>query len=672
MKSGSSVGALGRCLSRSSHVAFCAAVPLLVAAGPALAQQGHKLVVESVSERLAPLPPPPAAVRDEVEKMAIDVLELTPTFTLVQDSATTDLNTPGGGAQSSHPSAIGFFTDGISKGEELPAENQAPGIPPSGTEPIVYKGDIGTRKVGEPDLVFTSGICLGTGLLTDNDPLWAGIVVPDGLGVGAEGPNNGYSGGVPSETAYAFSELTDPPTPRFDIDFEDKAGLGDLDPARSGDAAALTFQVEVFERGFLEFTFVFATDEYPQQWTDVRDDTFVFLVTEGAGEPTNLALVWEAGTPEQLGIDSLIECPPQIFRKNATPPYPSTPLGMSPSRYDHNLVLIEDYFDHEYGGFTAPLKREHFVEPGVYTIKIVIMDVDDRYWDSTLFLPTDGIRLNTLPMQPGDYNGSGLVEQGDLDLALGNWGAPAIPPPAGWVQDAPEGSLVDQGEIDKVLGRWGEQQVFWKSDVNRDGQVTQEDGDIITANQGLEMCASIFEGDTTPDGDVDPDDLDTWQMEFNQSQAGTFDLVLRAAALCQYPPAPVPGEPLPGFGPRQPQAQPSPAPVAQHPPAPTSASVSSSAPISASEPQAGPAPMEAPSQTASSTLETRSPSLEEVLSTPNREANHHPRYDDIAEILAIAYEYYTGNRQRDAELIWLGVARVFGEEVLPEVIQITE
>ena len=55
---------------------------------------------------------------------------------------------------------------------------------------------------------------------------------------------------------------------------------------------------------------------------------------------------------------------------------------------------------------------------------------------------------------PGDYSGNGLVEQADLDLVLGNWGAEAANVPGTWVNDPPEG-FVDQAELDKVLGNWG-------------------------------------------------------------------------------------------------------------------------------------------------------------------------------------------------------------------------
>ncbi len=57
----------------------------------------------------------------------------------------------------------------------------------------------------------------------------------------------------------------------------------------------------------------------------------------------------------------------------------------------------------------------------------------------------------------GDYNGSGQVEQADLDLVLQNWGVDTDTAgvPAGWLADLPTG-LIDQAELDGVLLNWGD------------------------------------------------------------------------------------------------------------------------------------------------------------------------------------------------------------------------
>ncbi len=64
------------------------------------------------------------------------------------------------------------------------------------------------------------------------------------------------------------------------------------------------------------------------------------------------------------------------------------------------------------------------------------------------------VTASAFAYQPGDYNGNGQVEQGDLDLVLNNWGQSASARPAGWFRDLPSG-LVDQNELDGVLNNWG-------------------------------------------------------------------------------------------------------------------------------------------------------------------------------------------------------------------------
>ncbi|MEM1445013.1 MAG: hypothetical protein AAGF84_03090 [Planctomycetota bacterium] len=55
----------------------------------------------------------------------------------------------------------------------------------------------------------------------------------------------------------------------------------------------------------------------------------------------------------------------------------------------------------------------------------------------------------------GDFNGDGTVEQGDLNLVLGNWGSDTAGNiPAGWLNDLPLGTI-DQAELNAVLNNWG-------------------------------------------------------------------------------------------------------------------------------------------------------------------------------------------------------------------------
>jgi hypothetical protein len=72
------------------------------------------------------------------------------------------------------------------------------------------------------------------------------------------------------------------------------------------------------------------------------------------------------------------------------------------------------------------------------------------------YLP-DLVTLLTIGMPQmllGDYDASGNVDQGDLDLVLLHWGIPADQIPPEWTGNPPTG-LVDQDELDPVLLGWG-------------------------------------------------------------------------------------------------------------------------------------------------------------------------------------------------------------------------
>ena len=71
-------------------------------------------------------------------------------------------------------------------------------------------------------------------------------------------------------------------------------------------------------------------------------------------------------------------------------------------------------------------------------------------YDNLIVTAIDGIVAGLA----GDYNNSGSVEQGDLDLVLNNWGGPRT---AGFVANADGFATanVDQEELDRVLNNWG-------------------------------------------------------------------------------------------------------------------------------------------------------------------------------------------------------------------------
>jgi hypothetical protein len=58
------------------------------------------------------------------------------------------------------------------------------------------------------------------------------------------------------------------------------------------------------------------------------------------------------------------------------------------------------------------------------------------------------------PILRGDDDGTGQVEQADLDLVLLHCGQVTPPSPGGWLHDLPT-DAIDQQELDQVLLRWG-------------------------------------------------------------------------------------------------------------------------------------------------------------------------------------------------------------------------
>ncbi len=108
-----------------------------------------------------------------------------------------------------------------------------------------------------------------------------------------------------------------------------------------------------------------------------------------------------------------------------------------------------------------------------FTNALAVASEDGLYHDPVaVTLGADSVTLSLAPESmmtlvleflgslPGDYDGSGQVEQGDLDLVLQNWGIDTDPPDgptvriAGWVNQFPDG-VVDQDELDGVLQNWG-------------------------------------------------------------------------------------------------------------------------------------------------------------------------------------------------------------------------
>jgi uncharacterized protein YjbI with pentapeptide repeats len=82
------------------------------------------------------------------------------------------------------------------------------------------------------------------------------------------------------------------------------------------------------------------------------------------------------------------------------------------------------------------------------------LEVTSQYiWDMSSLYTTGEVRLTGAGIR-GDYNANQVVDQGDLNLVLQNWGSDAAVLPIRWVNDLPIGAI-DQEELDLVLVHWG-------------------------------------------------------------------------------------------------------------------------------------------------------------------------------------------------------------------------
>ncbi len=92
---------------------------------------------------------------------------------------------------------------------------------------------------------------------------------------------------------------------------------------------------------------------------------------------------------------------------------------------------------------------------GLTAQQLGLITIDGAAPVDPLFLDDSGKLVTSLVVGlAGDYNDSGSVEQGDLDLVLNNWGGPRT---AGFVANADGFATgnVDQEELDRVLNNWG-------------------------------------------------------------------------------------------------------------------------------------------------------------------------------------------------------------------------
>lgn len=135
--------------------------------------------------------------------------------------------------------------------------------------------------------------------------------------------------------------------------------------AVSYDAVSIEFDFTPQVTDTIRFTYIFASEEYPEYSNSSFNDRFMFLVSENAGIPQNIAQV--PGTTTTVEINSINQI-------------------VNPQYYiDNNGIPSAGYF--VFDGYTVPLEAKFFAQVGsTYHIKLVISDIADAVFDSAILL----------------------------------------------------------------------------------------------------------------------------------------------------------------------------------------------------------------------------------------------------------------------------------------------
>jgi len=131
------------------------------------------------------------------------------------------------------------------------------------------------------------------------------------------------------------------------------------------DACVVEFDFTPSISDTIRFTYVLASEEYPEYANTQFTDRFLFLVSENGLAYNNIAFLPGTTTPVEINsVNQIVN--PQYYVDNTVGP--------------NSAVFVFD-------GFTTPLEAKFFAQVGSsYHIKLVIADVNDGIYDSAIFL----------------------------------------------------------------------------------------------------------------------------------------------------------------------------------------------------------------------------------------------------------------------------------------------
>ncbi len=164
------------------------------------------------------------------------------------------------------------------------------------------------------------------------------------------------------------------------------------------DAVVLEFDLLALKDS-LEFTYVFASEEYPEYVDKGVNDLFAFFIKEIGGKairPRNIARLPDGKTV--VNIDNVNHRLNENYFLRSD----------FPDAHDHDFwAANKDMFRRaqyfEFDGFTVPLKATLRLSPGKwYHLKMVIADVGDRFYDSAVLIKANSLKSNGQRIEQAD------------------------------------------------------------------------------------------------------------------------------------------------------------------------------------------------------------------------------------------------------------------------------
>lgn len=138
-------------------------------------------------------------------------------------------------------------------------------------------------------------------------------------------------------------------------------------PSTSYDACFVEFDFTPSVSDTISFTYILASEEYPEYSNTQYTDRFMFLVSENGGASTNIAII--PGTTTTVEINSVNQLVNSQY-------YIDNLNGGNPA---FNFFV--------YDGYTTPFIAKFYAQVGSsYHIKLVIADISDEIYDSSIFL----------------------------------------------------------------------------------------------------------------------------------------------------------------------------------------------------------------------------------------------------------------------------------------------